>query len=201
MDSLVEDFLAPIVRYIKADARIQALRTLIPPAGSNPVLGPPITILREGEEIVYPGSLDPWVFRSFTRTGKPHVNVEGTGSCAITLEHGTAWAPKQRLKTLEFVTIDVYYHCDPTRDNEIGGPIKYDGRDKCLTLHKEVSRLFNSATAQAGLGFMYWGAKEDGSGALKVVSSEESSGLNINPYFDGDGLVEGMASFSLEIKQ
>lgn len=199
MSLMVEDILAPLVRHLRAATGIQALLTTIPDEGFNPVLGPPSEILKpDGSMGPYEGSPAPWIFRGFALDGTPSAHVEGTGSCAITLEQGMPWTSKTHGKFLEFPTIEVYYHCDPTRDREIGAPLTYDARDKCLTLHKQVSRVLHMVSRGAG-GFNMWGAMPDGSGALRVGTSYESRGLAITPIPGGDGMVEGKATFDLEV--
>ena len=199
MPELTEDLLAPLVRYIRSDINIRELNTLIPSGGTNPILGPPINIMdSNGDSISYPGSRDLWVFRGFALDGSPSAHIEGTGSSAITLEQGSAWSPKARGKSVEYPTVEVYYHCDVTRSTDIGAPLMYDARDKCLTLHKYVSKLLHIRNGSP-LGFHYLGAKPDGSNPLKVITSYEGQGLRISPVLDGDGMVEGRASFEMEV--
>lgn len=198
MAVLTEDYLAPLVRHLRKDPTLNEFHELIPTGAVNPVLGPPVKVLREGAYVPYVGSDSLWIFRGFDRTGQPYANVEGTGSCAITLEEGPPWSRKTRGKSLSYITVNVYYHCDPTRDGTVGGPIAYDARDKCISLHKRVSRMLHIADKGTG-GFLFLGSKEDGSGALKLVSSFEGRSLNMTAINQGDGMVEGMASFEMEV--
>lgn len=199
MVNIVEDFLAPLTRHIRAATGIVELGSLVPEDGINPVLGPPSLVLNsEGELVPYEGPSNLWVFRDFAADGSPSAHVEGSGSCAITLSQGTPWNQKAQGKTVEYPSVDVYYHCDVTRDSNIGAPLKFDARDKCLTLHKYLTRVLHMRERGKD-GFSLWGAKADGSGALKVVTSYESMGLSIKPIYDGDGMVLGHATFDLQI--
>ena len=198
MVEITEDILAPLVRYLRADPILQELQTLVPEMGYNPVLGPPFKEHINGELLPYNGPSSPWIFRGFAQDGTVSANVEGTGSCAITLEQTTPWSRKIQGLSLEFVTIEVFYSCDPTRDEAIGAPLLYDARSKCLTLHKRVSRLLHM-TARGKEGFTFWGARPDGTSALKVVTSYEGRGLNMTPIYNGDGMVEGRATFEMEV--
>lgn len=196
---ITEDFLAPLVRHLRADSVLQELHSLTPAGGVNPVLGPPEWVLdRDQGYVPYKGGSSLWIFRGFDQTGEPYANVEGTGSCSITLEEGVAWARKTKGKSLSYLTLDVYYHCDPTRDEVLGAPITYDARDKCHTLHKRLSQLLHIKDKGTG-GFLMWGAKEDDTSPIRLVSSFEGSPLRITPVFKGDGMVVGQASFELEV--
>ncbi len=199
MAEMIEDILAPIVRYLRQDPVLNELHTLVPEGAVNPVLGPPMSVLAgAGGAVPYTGSSSLWIFRGFSQTGEPYAHVEGTGSCAITLEQFSPWSPKTRGKSVEFPAIKVYYHCDVSRDGVLGAPVSYDARDKLLTLHKRVSRLLHVQNNPTG-DFLNWGPKADGSGALKVVTSVEGSGLSIQPIYNGDGMVEGQATYNLEL--
>lgn len=199
MVTIVEDFLAPLTRLLRADSNLLGLASTIPADGFNPVLGPPLQVINQvGELEPYTGPSNLWIFRDFASDGSPSAPVEGSGSCAITLSHGTPWNQKSMGKGVEFPTVDIYYHCDVTRDDMIGAPVKYDARDKCLTLHKYVTKILHMR-ARGRDGYTLWGAREDGSNGLKVVTSYESMGLTIKPVRDGDGMVLGQASFDLQI--
>lgn len=199
MVTIVEDFLAPLTRLLGANSALVGLASTIPEDGFNPVLGPPLQVLNSvGELEPYAGPSNLWIFRNFAADGSPPAHVEGSGSCSITLSQGTPWNQKSMGSSVEFPTVDVFYHCDVTRDPEIGAPVKYDARDKCLTLHKYVTRVLHMK-ARGRDGFTIWGAREDGSNGLKVVTSYESMGLSIKPVLDGDGMVLGQASFDLQI--
>lgn len=195
---IVEDILAPIVRHLRADPILKQLQSTIPPGGVNPLLGPPTSVLREDRGLTdYTGDPAPWIFRSFSDTGEPYAHVEGTGSCSITLEHIQSWSRQPRGKSVFFPIIEVYYHCDPTRD-AIGHPVKYDAKDKCLTLHKRLTQIFNIRDKGVG-GFLMWGPKKSGEGALRVISSVPGDDLRATPLFQGDGLIVGKASFEMEV--
>lgn len=199
MLEMTEDFLAPLVRYIRADQRIKDLNELVPEDGTNPVLGPPSRVLFEDEGYIpYMGPTNLWVFRGFTQKGTPFANVEGTGSSAITLEHTGYWGRRNRGTRLQFPEISVYYNCDVTRDAVIGAPIRYDALDKCQTIHKEMVRLFHMMNHETG-GYHMLGPKEDSSGALKVVTSTLGRDLDTIPVSNGDGMIEGRATFELEV--
>lgn len=198
MAELTEDFLAPLVRHLRADSTLQEFNSLVPEGGTNPILGPPTMVLLNGEYTAYQGNNNLWIFRGFNQTGAPYANVEGTGSCAITLEHGSPWGRKIRGSVLSFVTVNVYYHCDVTRDDVIGAPVAYDARDKCISLHKQISEILHVKDKGTG-GFLMWGEKDDGTGALKVVTSYAGRDLTVTPLVNGDGMVEGQATFELEI--
>lgn len=198
MAEMTEDILAPLVRYLRSDPGLQDMNSLVPDNGFNPVLGPPREVLVEGEMVPYVGPDNLWIFRGFSQDGTVAAHVEGSGSCAITLEQAIPWSQKNQGSSLEFPTIEVYYSCDPTRDRIIGAPLAYDARDKCITLHKRVSRLLHMRSRGSG-GFNLWGAKPDGSSPLRVVTSYEGRGLHITPELNGDGLVEGRATFEMEV--
>lgn len=198
MVEILEDYLAPLVRHLRDDPVLQELHNTVPSGAVNPILGPPSVIPDGGGFTSYKGNPSLWIFRGFDNTGEPFANVEGTGSCAITLESGTPWSNKVRGKSLSFVQLQVFYHCDVSRDPVVGGPVAYDARDKCLTLHKRVSRLLHSPP-KGPTGFAFLGPKADGSGALKLVDSEEGRGLTIDPIPQGDGMVEGRVIFDLSI--
>ena len=195
---IVEDILRPLVRFLRADPVLMELRTTVMEGSLNPILGPPTMVSREDQGFVpYEGSDAPWIFRNFSNSGQPFAHVEGTGSSSITLEYNTDWTRHVRGRSHSFPTIEVYYHCDPTRD-AVGVPIRFDAKDKCLTLHKRIDRLFNIRDKGVG-GFLEWGAKEDGTGALKVISSAPGDPLRTVPDYDGDGLIEGKATFEMEV--
>lgn len=197
---LTEDPLAPLVRYLRADPELMAFRNLIPPQGSNPVLGPPISMIDgTGISNAWTGDTSPWIFRNFETSGSPYANVEGTGSCAITLTHAGPWSRVPRGSTITFPEIRVYYHCDPTRDPIIGAPIIHDARDKCFSLHKAVKKLLNLRDLGSE-SYKLIGARPDGTHALKLVSAELGRELSITPFPSGDGMVEGSATFELSVK-
>lgn len=199
MAEMTEDFLAPLVRYIRGDQGIKDLNTLVPVGGTNPVLGPPSQVLFENDGYVpYAGPANLWVFRGFTQQGIPFANVEGTGSCAVTLEHTGYWGRRNRGTRLQFPEISIYYNCDVTRDATVGAPIRYDAVDKCNTIHKEIVRLFHMMNHPTG-GFHMLGPLEDGSGALKVVSSTIGRDVDTVPIHNADGMIEGRATFELEV--
>ena len=191
-DLLVEDILAPLVRYLRTSEDLQKLSTLVPEGGVNPILGPPF--VENGEPVEMQQPL--WIFRSNTTNGYPPVNVEGTGSSAITLAHADEWARKNKGHTLIFPTIKVFYHCDATRESEINAPEELDGRDKCLTLHKAVCKMMHNKKGPGG--FMYWGAEGD-LPPLRVVSSYSGIDLKMDSRPELDGMVEGYATFELEV--
>lgn len=199
MAELTEDFLAPMVRFLRDSPEVADFHNLIPDNGVNPVLGPPTNVLDKDEGYKpYSGGRSLWIFRGFDSNGEPNANVEGTGSSAITLVEGPAWSRKNRGGSLSFLTLTVYYHCDVTRDEVLGSPIAYDARSKCVSLHKAVSKLLNVRHKGTG-GFLNWGTNPDGSGGLKVVTSVAGSELAISPVLNGDGLVEGRATFEMEV--
>lgn len=199
MAELIEDILAPIVRYLRSSPDIQSLHTLVPPNGTNPVLGPPTTVLSEDDgPTAYRGDTGLWIFRGFNNTGVPHVNVEGTGSCAITLVHTSPWSRRARSNSVESPEIKVFYHCDVTRDSLLGAPIAYDARDKCLTLHKAVSKALHIKDIGSD-PFLMMGPRPDGSHALKVISSSSGRSLFTQESVNGDGMVEGQATFEMEV--
>ena len=200
MIELTEDFLAPLTRYLRADPRILELNTLVPTGGVNPVLGAPaVTLNSSGVYVPYSGPYPLWIFRGFQQSGAPYANVEGTGTSSITLEHTGSWGGGNRGNFLQFPEITVYYHCDVTRDSVVGAPIALDARDKCLTLHKEVTRLLHLVDKGTG-GYLEVGAKEDGSKPLLVVSSTKGQDISIRESPNGDGMVQGLATFELEIR-
>ena len=199
MAEMTEDFLAPLVRYIRGDQGIKDLNYLVPEDGTNPVLGPPSRVLFENDGYVpYTGSSNLWVFRGFTQQGIPFANVEGTGASAVTLEHTGYWGRRNRGTRLQFPEISVYYNCDVTRDATLAAPRGYDAVDKCQTIHKEIVRLFHMMGSTTG-GFHLLGPRDDGSGALKVVSSTIGRDLVTVPIHNGDGMIEGRATFELEV--
>lgn len=196
---ITEDILAPLVRHLRADPVLQELHTIVPAQGVNPVLGPPLTVPRgDMGDVAYPGDTSLWIFRDTEMANSPYANVEGTGSCAITLAHANPWSGKTRGKSIIFPEIKVIYSCDVTRDEVLSSPIKQDARDKCYTLHKQVSRLLHIKDTQTG-GFLLLGPREDGTHALKVVSSYEGRDLTMRPIPSGDGMIEGTASFHMEV--
>ena len=194
----VEDILAPLVRYLRADPVLQQLHTIVPSGGYNPVLGPPNFTLDSGSLKPWEGPSSLWIFRGTQETGAPSANVEGTGSCSITLEYGSPWRGSTGATTLQSPEIKVYYLCDVTRDNQVGGPIAWDARDKCISLHKRVRKLFNLNNPTSG-SLHLLGAKSSGDGALKVVSSSVGRDLFIQDVVNGDGMIQGQASFELEV--
>ena len=196
---LVEDILAPLVRYLREDPVLQELGTLIPESGMNPVLGPPLFFSDQGEVKPWDGSESPWIFRGTAETGAPSANVEGTGSCSITLEYGSPWRGSLNNTTLASPEIKVYYLCDATRDLASGGPIRYDARDKCLSLHKRVRKLFTLNTPPAGDTFHLLGRKYTDESALRVVSSSPGRDLFLQDIPGGDGMIQGQASFEMEV--
>ena len=201
MVEMTEDFLAPLVRYIRGDQGIKDLNALVPDGGVNPILGPP-SLISSGSTsagyVPYTGGNHLWVFRGFSQNGIPFATVEGTGSSAITLEHTGYWGRRNRGTRLQFPEISVYYNCDVTRDATLAAPRGYDAVDKCQTIHKEIVRLFHMMGSTTG-GFHLLGPRDDGSGALKVVSSTIGRDLDTIPIHNGDGMIEGRATFELEV--
>lgn len=193
--SMVEDILSPLVRHLRTTPEIESLQNLYPEQSPNPVLGPPVQTPQgtATQESAFPI----WVFRGFQQNGSPYVSVEGTGTCAITLEHAGSWARRNRGNHLYFPEVRVYYHCDPTRDLSIGAPIRYDARDKCLTIHRQVLRALH--VQNPGPSFMNWGPRDDGTGFLRVVTSYSGRDLVMNEIPQGDGAVEGVATFEMEV--
>lgn len=184
-----EDFLKPLVRYLRSDPRLQSLQSQVPAGLTSPILGPPPNTS---------ATTPMWVFRGFNEKGAPFANVEGTGSSSITLAHTGYWGRKNRGSRLVFPEITVYYHCDVSRDLNINAPITQDARDKCLTLHKEITRLLHIIDKGVG-GFLLVGADEDGTRPLKLVSSVAGRDVTIDSVPGGDGMVQGRATFEMEI--
>lgn len=195
---LIEDILAPIVRYLRADPILKDFNNLIPSDGYNPVLGPPKFKNDDGVLVSWDGSSDLWIFRGTRENGTPMVNVEGTGSCSITIEYGTPWDTNRQGTTFSHPEIKVFYHCDPTRDREIGGPVAADARGKCLSLHKRVSKLLSLADTGSA-SYLEMGKRTDGTGALRVIDSSLGRDLYISDIPNGDGMVVGQASFELTV--
>lgn len=188
----VEDFLKPLVRYVRSDPRITELNSVIPEGTSAPILGP---LQKEG---IAPSPL--WVFRGFDNIGVPFANVEGTGSSSITLAHTGNWGRKNRGNRVMYPIISVFYHCDVPRDSVINAPRSLGARDNCLTLHREMTRLFHIISPPpSNQGFMLWGPNRNGQSSLKVISSVAGEELVIDSVPSGDGMIQGRASFELEI--
>lgn len=185
---MAEDFLAPLTRYLRSDPKLRSMMTEVVDPFTTPILGPP-----EADS-----SSLPWIFRSADESDPPPANVEGTGRCSITLSHGDNWARKNRGHHLMFPSVTVHYHCDVTRDTTIHAPLLYDARDKCYTLHKEVTRLLHIINKGVG-GFLYVGADDEGNNALRLESSTSGRDLTVVKVANGDGLVHGRATFELAI--
>lgn len=192
-----DDILAPLVRAVRADAGIQDLHSMVPPQGINPVLGPPTYDADGG---LYPGDPNLWIFRNAEPNGSPWSNVEGTGSSAVVLTEGAPWSGGVQGSTVSYVTLEVTYFCDVTRDPEMGGPIAYDAKDKCVKLHRAMRRIFHRRTLD-NPDYFNFGAKADGSGGVNIITSLEGRGLSIQPLrLDEDYMSVGQAAFELEVQ-
>lgn len=204
MDELVpvEDFLAPLVRYLRGSELMQQCAQTIPEFGVNPLLGPPLVKLDPDAGGWVPNNSygELWIFRNFQPNGAPYAHVEGSGTSAITLTSSSSFSRDIRGSGRIFPELSVHYHCDVSRDPEsdIGSPVEYDGRDRCLTLHKRVKRLFDSDFVNHK-GWLQIGGREDGTGFLRVASMTPGRALTIDEVPNGDGMVVGRATFELEI--
>lgn len=196
-----EDILAPLVRHLASTPSIQELATIVPTDGVNPVLGPPN--IDPFTQDTYLGPSNLWIFRSSKDKGEPFANVEGTGSCSITLAHHGSWARANHGNYAEFPEVTVYYHCDPTRDvgqlGSIGAPKKYDARDKCLMIHKRVRRALHIVHNYSPTGFLDLGKRADGTGGLPAASCVAGMSLQIMEAPNSDSMLIGRATFELVI--
>lgn len=194
----VEDILAPMVRYLRDSELMKECAQTIPEFGINPLLGPPEWILspEDGGLVLNPNPGELWIFRN--EDGVPWAHVEGSGSSSITLAHNAAHTQDKSGSGRIFPEIMVYYHCDVSRGDELGAPIAQDGRDRCLTLHKRMKRLFDSDFINHR-SWLLMGPKYDGRSALRVASMYPGRSLTIQEVPNGDGMVVGSASFEFEI--
>ena len=67
----VEDILAPLVRYLRADPVLQQLHTIVPSGGYNPVLGPPNFTLDSGSLEPWEGPSSLWILEVHKKQGLP----------------------------------------------------------------------------------------------------------------------------------
>lgn len=199
MSVIKEEFLVPLVRYLRNDVGIQVLNTMVPEYGVNPILGPPTVLPVESSTVAYSGAFPLWVFRGFEQNGSPFVNVEGTGTSSITLEHTGYWGTPNRGTSAIFPQVTAYYHCDVTRDMSVGGPIAYDAVGKCITIHEAVKKLLHIKDKKTG-GYLRVGQDENDENPINIITSVCSREVTTTPVFNGDGMIVGTATFDLELK-
>lgn len=197
-DIYPEHILQPLVRYLRDDPILNEMHQLVPDGMTNPVLGPPSVIARDGVVEDYPGSPELWIFRS-DKSGNPHASVEGTGTSAISLSHIRDWSRPNKGQSIIFPEIVVTYHADVSRDIATNSPVDSDAYRKIQALHHRVNRLFDATFFDRIGGWFYMGARDDGSHPLRVTDSAPGNPLNIDDVIDGDGLAVGTASFDLTV--
>lgn len=133
------------------------------------------------------GGYPTWIFR-----WKSYRTVEGSGDAAIVLSQRPG-SPSSAYHTSNFPRLQVEIYVDRLRDAQ-ANPVNHTPEDRCNRIFRVLDRLLH--TSPAG-GDRIWG--DNGSGGLRILSSQRDQDIDIVPVPDGDGMVRGLVSYSISL--